>query len=45
MFLEKYNSVEIMEEESIARSEDDILKILLATDNHLGYNEKDPIRG
>jgi double-strand break repair protein MRE11 len=24
---------------------DDILRILIATDNHLGYMEKDPIRG
>lgn len=32
------------EKESQA-SEDDVMKILLATDIHLGYNEKDPIRG
>ncbi|KZT22953.1 DNA repair exonuclease [Neolentinus lepideus HHB14362 ss-1] len=25
--------------------EDDTIKILLATDNHIGYNERDPIRG
>lgn len=24
---------------------DDTFKILLATDNHIGYNERDPIRG
>ena len=23
----------------------DLLRIMVATDNHLGYNEKDPIRG
>ncbi|TFK53174.1 DNA repair exonuclease [Heliocybe sulcata] len=26
-------------------TEDDTIKILLATDNHIGYNERDPIRG
>jgi len=25
--------------------EDSVLKVLLSTDNHLGYNERDPIRG
>lgn len=25
--------------------EENILRILLATDIHLGYNEKDPVRG
>jgi double-strand break repair protein MRE11 len=25
--------------------EDSVLKVLIATDNHLGYQEKDPIRG
>ena len=25
--------------------EDDTIRILLATDNHLGVNERDPIRG
>lgn len=25
--------------------EEDIIRILIATDNHLGYNERDPIRG
>lgn len=25
--------------------DDDLLKILIATDNHLGYAERDPIRG
>jgi double-strand break repair protein MRE11 len=25
--------------------DEDILSILVATDNHLGYQEKDPIRG
>ena len=24
---------------------DDNIRILLATDNHIGYNERDPIRG
>jgi double-strand break repair protein MRE11 len=24
---------------------DDTIKIMLATDNHIGYNERDPIRG
>lgn len=28
-----------------SRSEADILKILIATDIHLGFEEKDPIRG
>lgn len=23
----------------------DVFKIMIATDNHLGYNEKDPVRG
>lgn len=27
------------------RANEDILKILVATDIHLGYNEQDPIRG
>ncbi|KAF3915453.1 hypothetical protein ABW21_db0200362 [Orbilia brochopaga] len=27
------------------RSEPDTIRILLATDNHVGYNERDPIRG
>lgn len=26
-------------------NEDDVFKILVATDIHLGYEEKDPIRG
>lgn len=26
-------------------TDEDTLKILVATDNHLGYAEKDPIRG
>lgn len=26
-------------------SDDDTVKILLATDNHIGYMERDPIRG
>lgn len=26
-------------------NEDNVLKIMVATDNHLGYNEKDPVRG
>lgn len=26
-------------------SPDNVLKILVTTDNHLGYGEKDPIRG
>jgi len=26
-------------------AEEDTFKILVATDTHLGYNEKDPIRG
>lgn len=25
--------------------EDDTIRILLATDNHIGYNERDPVRG
>lgn len=25
--------------------EEETIKILLATDNHIGYNERDPIRG
>ncbi|XP_052264918.1 double-strand break repair protein MRE11-like isoform X2 [Dreissena polymorpha] len=29
----------------MADQEEDILKILIATDNHLGYAEKDPVRG
>jgi hypothetical protein len=24
---------------------DDTIRIMLATDNHIGYNERDPIRG
>lgn len=24
---------------------DDTVRIMLATDNHIGYNERDPIRG
>lgn len=24
---------------------EDTIKIMLATDNHIGYNERDPIRG
>lgn len=26
-------------------NEEDLITILVATDNHLGYNEKDPMRG
>lgn len=26
-------------------AEDNVIKILLATDNHIGYLERDPIRG
>jgi len=26
-------------------SDSDTIRILLATDNHVGYNERDPIRG
>ena len=26
-------------------SNDDVLKILIASDTHIGYGEKDPIRG
>lgn len=26
-------------------NEDNVMKIMIATDNHLGYNEKDPVRG
>ncbi|KAG8993945.1 meiotic recombination [Tulasnella sp. JGI-2019a] len=28
-----------------ARKSDDIIKIMLATDNHIGYMERDPVRG
>ncbi|KAG8845291.1 meiotic recombination [Tulasnella sp. 330] len=28
-----------------ARRSDDIIKIMLATDNHIGYMERDPVRG
>lgn len=37
-----------LSEESIAsevKKEEDILTILVATDIHLGFEEKDPIRG
>ncbi|KAH7101215.1 DNA repair exonuclease [Auriculariales sp. MPI-PUGE-AT-0066] len=30
---------------SLETSSEDTFKILLATDNHIGYNERDPIRG
>lgn len=32
-------------QESAGLPEEDVLKVLLATDIHLGYEEKDPIRG
>ena len=25
--------------------EEDTIRIMLATDNHIGYNERDPVRG
>ena len=31
--------------EAVAVAEQDCIKILLATDNHIGYMERDPIRG
>ena len=30
---------------SLVPSEDDIIKILITSDNHVGYQEKDQIRG
>ncbi|KAH8829233.1 Metallo-dependent phosphatase-like protein [Flagelloscypha sp. PMI_526] len=40
------NSPEPLEPPTIKNSvEDDTIKILLATDNHIGYNERDPVRG
>lgn len=36
-WLEYYNSCVV--------APDDTIHILLATDNHIGYNERDPIRG
>src|SRR5437870_3169988 len=30
---------------TILKVEDDTIRIMLATDNHLGVNERDPIRG
>lgn len=33
------------DQESISPDNEDVLKILIATDNHLGFGEKDTIRG
>ena len=30
---------------TILKDNDDTIRILLATDNHIGYMERDPIRG
>lgn len=38
------SSIENEQESPEERSEDDIFSILVATDIHLGYGEKDPIR-
>jgi double-strand break repair protein MRE11 len=36
---------EIPPSPSIAEVDDDMLRVLVSTDNHLGYCERDPVRG
>ena len=35
----------IATDRAIFKDNDDTIRILLATDNHIGYMERDPIRG
>ena len=42
---ERLQTVHLNDNLPVAFADDDTIKILLASDNHIGYMERDPIRG